>query len=71
MADDRILQKDDVDMFCPDCNRVVPCFRTVYADVTYYTCKLKKHHFKHRLEDGKKIPGRRRTPPPMGYGEDD
>lgn len=63
--------KDDVMMFCPICNAYVWCSRTVYPDIVYYTCKLKKHHFKHELKNGYQIEGDKQIKPPDGYKEDD
>jgi hypothetical protein len=69
----KVLQRDDVKMFCPACKVEVMCTRTVYKYVVDYTCWPHKHHF--TLSTGK--PGDRiggvRPPPtgPKGYGEDD
>lgn len=67
----QIYQKDVVDQFCPACNRIVPCDRTVYADAVYFTCRPKKHSFKYGLEKGGKVPGVKNPEPPRGYGVDD
>ena len=61
--------KDDVMMFCSQCNAYVWCARTVYPDVVYYTCKRRKHHFSHKPSSH--IEGDKQVPPPTGYGEDD